>query len=231
MAQDDQRDTLFDRLLRSLRNNKLVVAILLSVAVLGGANKVLDSADGLWTRIMNIFPSPSLRDEHYEQAVRAYRLADTGTAFKQAQLSADAGSPYGRALLAYLYARGFGVARDVEAANYNGELAISLIQHDADNRVPAALRTLAMFYEQGIVVPKSDLTAFDYHKQAAYLGDAWSQNSLGTIYLGNLGVPENPDEARKWFEEAAKDKDAIAQFNLGNVYENGLGVDPRVQTH
>lgn len=66
--------------------------------------------------------------------------------------------------------------------------------------------------------------AFLCHKQAAGLGYAAAQNSLGECYRMGLGVDQDYSEAVKWYRKAAEQGNADAQNNLGLCYDNGFGV-------
>ena len=61
-------------------------------------------------------------------------------------------------------------------------------------------------------------------RQAAELGDAKAQYSLGGMYADGKGVAEDDAAAVKWFQKAAYQGDVMAQFSLGVMYADGEGV-------
>lgn len=60
--------------------------------------------------------------------------------------------------------------------------------------------------------------------EAAELGNASAQNSLGLMYHYGVGVPQNYIEAEKWYRLAVEQGFAEAQYFLGGMYANGQGV-------
>jgi hypothetical protein len=67
-------------------------------------------------------------------------------------------------------------------------------------------------------------SAVQYFFEAAQLGRAVSQRSLGYCYDEGLGVTQDYEEAVKWYSKAAEQGEAAAQNNLGFCYEKGRGV-------
>lgn len=62
-------------------------------------------------------------------------------------------------------------------------------------------------------------------QEAADLGEASSQMSLGVIYENGNGVPRDYEKAVAWYRKAADQGNIIAQSNLGYMYRQGWGVD------
>jgi TPR repeat protein len=60
-------------------------------------------------------------------------------------------------------------------------------------------------------------------QDAATLGNAEAQDTLGQLYINGSGVPRNTVEAFRWFELSANSGFTLAQDHLGNMYENGIG--------
>lgn len=75
------------------------------------------------------------------------------------------------------------------------------------------------YYEKG-----NYTEAVKYFREAAELGHAGAQNTLGLCYYNGIGVTKNMAEAAKWFRKAAEQGHAFAQFSLGQCYAYGVGV-------
>ncbi len=60
--------------------------------------------------------------------------------------------------------------------------------------------------------------------KAAALGDAKSQQELGSRYAQGSGVAKDYQRALAWFGKAARQGDSKAEFNLGVMYSHGEGV-------
>jgi hypothetical protein len=66
--------------------------------------------------------------------------------------------------------------------------------------------------------------AFQFYKEAAEMGDADSQFSVGDAYEEGEGVEKNLPEAIRWYDMAAKQGDYLSQFALGTNYYFGDGI-------
>lgn len=84
---------------------------------------------------------------------------------------------------------------------------------------------LAMMYEHGRGVQKSNEEAFMWYKQAAEQGHDAAQNNLGQMYNKGEGVKQNFKEAVRWFRKGALQGSPVAQYNLGVRYTKGEGVE------
>ncbi len=89
-----------------------------------------------------------------------------------------------------------------------------------------ALALLAVFYENGLGVPRDPDRAVDLLTRAAESGLAFAQHDLGLRYYQGEGVIQSYHEAIKWWEQAATAGLPDSQFNLGLSYYRGLGTDP-----
>jgi len=58
-------------------------------------------------------------------------------------------------------------------------------------------------------------------RPAAKNGDAWSQTTLGIMYVKGQGVEKNDKEAVKWFTKASGQDDLLAYHYLARIYEKG----------
>ncbi len=72
----------------------------------------------------------------------------------------------------------------------------------------AALMRLAVIYDLGIApVKQSDLTAFDYYKKAAQLGDGNAQLKTAQMLETGRGCRKSESEAQAWYKKAAEGKE------------------------
>ena len=71
---------------------------------------------------------------------------------------------------------------------------------------------------------QKDVESATWLSEAAQLGDANAQCTLGKAYDDGQGVPQNYAEAVKWFSKAAEKGNAEAQYNLGLAHANGFGI-------
>ncbi|MCC2599666.1 tetratricopeptide repeat protein [Sphingobacterium sp. FBM7-1] len=83
---------------------------------------------------------------------------------------------------------------------------------------------LALKYENGLGVSKSDSEAVKWYRKAADQGYVHAQNNLGVMYRDGKGITKDEAEAVKWYTKAANQGLDIAQNNLGNMYRDGKGV-------
>jgi len=74
---------------------------------------------------------------------------------------------------------------------------------------------VAVMYEQGLGVAKSDVEAARWYRAAAERGDVTSQLKMGSLYEAGVGVAKDVARASFWYGEAAKgtgkDADAARQ--------------------
>lgn len=73
-------------------------------------------------------------------------------------------------------------------------------------------------------VEKDYEQAVGFYRQAAELGDAEGEYSLGYMYAKGQGVIQNEATAKEWYLKAAKQGYSPAQYSLGRMYENGKGI-------
>ena len=106
---------------------------------------------------------------------------------------------------------------------------VSTAQLAAVEGNPKAHYFLAIHYAKGDGLPKDQVKAAEYMRQAAESGYAFAQNDLGTYYLRGIGMPPDLLEANKWFHRAAEQGDRLAEYNLGRSYLEGRGVSRDVQ--
>lgn len=98
------------------------------------------------------------------------------------------------------------------------------IFHDLANEDNVnAQYNLALMYEKGIGVEKSDILSFVWYDIAAQNGNIYAQNKLGTLYAKGdiLGTPDKVKAIEKYLESAKGDY-ALAQYNLAVTYHDDL---------
>jgi TPR repeat protein len=102
------------------------------------------------------------------------------------------------------------------------EFTIETAQVGAEKGDAKALYFLAKRYSKGESVPRDDVKAAQYMRQAAELGHPFAQNDLGSLYAKGLGVKQDFSEAAKWYGKAASQGDSLAQFSTGRIYSQGF---------
>ena len=143
---------------------------------------------------------------HYERAANAGSSAaqaklgyiydqseDNAKAVEWYSASAEQGDPDGQFGLGEMYAKGEGIAQDLDKA-------IELYMYAAVGGHAQALRVLANAYEHGALGREVDeAEAFRWLTLAANSGDVSSIRRMAEVYTtGGLGVAPNPAEAERW---------------------------------
>ncbi len=82
------------------------------------------------------------------------------------------------------------------------------------------MQGLAFLYEGGRESVRSNKLAFNYHLQAAELGNVESQMAIGWKYYYGEGVEESELEAAKWFELAANSDEKSIYMSLLRIVGN-----------
>jgi len=80
---------------------------------------------------------------------------------------------------------------------------------------------LGLMYQEGQVVPSSDVEAIKWYMRAAEQGHAYAQYNLGVMYDKGEAIPQNYTEAVKLYKKAAEQGHVNAQYNLGLIYHGG----------
>lgn len=86
---------------------------------------------------------------------------------------------------------------------------------------------LAWCYEYGIGVEKDIFKSFDYIREAAELGYADAQFSVGEKYIygcKELWLNEDSELAFVWYKKAAEKHHSRAELMVAYMYENGIGI-------
>jgi len=94
--------------------------------------------------------------------------------------------------------------------------------HKVANRGDAEAQfKLGLMYQEGQVVPKSEVEAMKWYMRAAEQGHVDAQYNLGVMYDKGEAIPQNYTEAVKLYKKAAEQGHVNAQFNLGLIYHRG----------
>jgi TPR repeat protein len=121
--------------------------------------------------------------------------------------------------LAYLYATGRGVSKDMD-------LATQWYRKAAEQGFVQAQRELARRYRTGAGVKKDEAEAANWYRKAADQGDAESQKCLALLYEHGQGVQKDIKEAGRWLQKAAEQGNPLAQYDLGSFYTHGRLGEP-----
>ena|ERR1700749_2793 len=81
--------------------------------------------------------------------------------------------------------------------------ANKMLRKASDGGVADAAYDLAVSYEKGIGIRKSEARAFELYVRAALLGDAQSHHEVGRMYYWGIGVARN-----RWLADSGLDKAA-----------------------
>lgn len=199
-------------------------------------------------------PAPDLKsfDPRADDAYGAFQRGYYLTAMELALERAKTGDPAAQTLIAELYDKGLGIARDgKEAAAWYGlaaakdypeaqfAYAIKLLEGKDVKKDAAQARVLmekaaksglvtAQFnLAQMIVAENRDETglikAFPMYLAAAKGGVPDAQYALAQIYAEGRGIARNDEQAREWMTKAAQAGFDTAQLELGIWLANGRG--------
>ena len=83
---------------------------------------------------------------------------------------------------------------------------------------------LAVMYQQGTMVPRSDIDSVKWFKKAADQGDAQAQFMMGNAYVRGRGTICDDEEAVKSYQKAADQGSAEGHFGLAMEYHFRHGV-------
>ncbi len=102
--------------------------------------------------------------------------------------------------------------------------ATKWLRKAAEQGDPRAQFNLALSYEKGQGIEKSETEAVKWYRKSADQGDALAQLNLGICYSIGRGIRQSYTEALKWLHKSADQNYSLAQGALGYFYEEGLGV-------
>ena len=133
--------------------------------------------------------------------------------------------------LGTIYASGTGVGKDTEKALFWWEQTTSKGNAEAYGE-------LGDWYSGGILKGNDSEKSLGYYQRgveldnvkAANCGHAYSQKSLGEMYMLGVGVEQDYTKAVYWFKTTCEKGERDAFYYLGECYRNGLGVEKNVET-
>jgi TPR repeat protein len=142
-----------------------------------------------------------------------------GEAYDAFVSAAEKGLAEAQSRLGYMYAKGLGVAKDLEKSEHWYWVAANQGNKDA-------MVSLGNIYHEGFEdyrIRKDFYKAFHYYSDAAYAGDAEAQFRLAFMYINGEGVEQDYKKAFEWLKKAAVQGYAPAQREIGGAYEQGGG--------
>jgi len=134
------------------------------------------------------------------------------------QQDAEAGSPYARLGLAYMYHHGKNIDPDPE-------LALKWYIRSAESGCSRAKWELTKIYRDGTIAEQDDEKFIYYLRAAADSGVPEAKLDLGFAYLLGAFVDKNEGYAFLWIHSAACQGNMMAQFMLGYMYGAGIGTE------
>ena len=183
-----------------------------------------------------------------EEGIKKFNDKKYEEAFKLLLPSAENGNPKAQGLIARLYANGWGISRDLNAAvdwakkaaannNPEGIYVLAFTERDlsekfrltkqaADMGYALAKSVLARNYFFGLVgFAKNETEGMKYAREAAALNEPSAQAFLGDRYVSGTGsVAKDPLEALKWYKLAAEQGFSGGQAGVGSLFLRGDGV-------
>ncbi len=94
-----------------------------------------------------------------------------------------------------------------------------------DSGVPECIFKAARFYEEGVIVDRSNEKAFELYEKAAQMGNPEAQVRLAELYFEGKGVEKSYKIAFELYEKAAENGSRKAHLELSRMYDRGLGVN------
>ncbi|MDF1758739.1 MAG: tetratricopeptide repeat protein [Legionellaceae bacterium] len=194
----------------------------------------------------------------FEQGIKYERENKLESAFFCYKKSADKGYVYAMYNLALCYKDGKGCTIDQDLAlnwmdksaskNFHeAELSLAIMYiNKSDSKLEdlerafilltlaaqknniAAIRILAEFFQQGIVVEKDLSKAFDLYQISAENGDVLAQHNLACMYQRGEGVCQNLQKACDWFEKAVSQGSQQSLQSLIDLDKNFLNPEAKI---
>ncbi|WP_104760485.1 tetratricopeptide repeat protein [Helicobacter cetorum] len=164
--------------------------------------------------------SPKM-DEWFLKGEEAYSKKDYYSAFKYYEKSADNGNAEASFVIAMMYAKGEGKAKDKNKA-YDYLLEASI---KGSGFACAELGTYYYYGSKEYAIERNYARALNYFNKAIDRGNIEAYESLGKMYLDGNGVERNVSKAIKYYEKSASKGNIDAYASLGELYLKGDGVD------
>lgn len=112
-----------------------------------------------------------------------------------------------------------------EKSDLPSELALSEIAKGAERGDPVMQYNLAIKYQEGDGIEKSQEKASYWYLKAAGQGLPQAQTKIGARYWQGLGVGMDRVAAVHWFEMAARQDEPSAELALSSAYTIGFGTN------
>jgi uncharacterized protein len=142
-------------------------------------------------------------------------------AAKWAERAARQGDVIGFEMLAYFYAQGLGVPKNMETAQHYFGMALAKHEIKAANGDPEAQVALGNLYGGWAAGLGDDGEAMKWYHKAAEQDYAEAQYIIGRGFLhGFRGAVKDLDEAVLWLRQAAKQGHLEAASELGQLYND-----------
>jgi TPR repeat protein len=178
-------------------------------------SRFLQAVAGILATIMLLQASAVAADR--AEALVRYAKGDHAGAIVLLRVLADRGDAVCQEIVANMYFRGEGVARDNVSALYWYRLA------SAQGRTDAQFQ-LGVMYRDGLGTPPDGRLAMHWFQAAADRGAPHAFNAAGELYLGHSDIQRSPATALDWFLRGARLDNSAAMYNLGILYILGHGV-------
>jgi len=145
----------------------------------------------------------------------AFKNKDYQRAYQEWKAGAEAGQAEAQFDLGVLYAQGFGVLRDLNAA-------ASWYRKAADQGNAEAQFALGQMYAHGWGVPRDNADAIRWFQMANSVDSDGPPTDWMSVE--GYGIEKDPEQAAYWYKLAANSGHPEAQFFLAQLYAGGHGV-------
>lgn len=134
------------------------------------------------------------------------------------EIASSLGSAHAAQRLAYQYAEGLGVEKNLEQS-------FQLNLNAAQNGSIDAAFNLGIAYAYGRGTSVNNAEAYKWYQPAAKSGNPLAQHNLAALLAEGKGCEKDLIEAHYWYLKAAEQGSALSMANIGKMYEYGQGVD------
>ncbi len=176
--------------------------------------------------------APSIRVEHNDKALQAYKSGDFATARKLWETAAGKGDIYAQWMLAKMYRLGQGVDVD-DAMAFKYYQAVAGKFNGQRNQKSQFIITvdahfwLASYYKNGVNdagIEKRPKNAFKIYNFAANNGHPAGQYELAIFFFDGKVIKRNDTVGMRWIRASAQKRHAPAMALLGSIYWGGTVV-------
>jgi uncharacterized protein len=178
-------------------------------------SRLLQAVAGILATIMLLQASAVAADR--TEALVRYAKGDHAGAIELLRVLADRGDAVCQEIVANMYLRGEGVARDEVAAFNWFRLAAAQGRTDAQFQ-------LGVMYRDGLGAPRDGRLAMHWFQAAADRGAPHAFNAVGELYLRHSDIQRSRATALDWFLRGAQLDNSAAMYNVGILYVLGDGV-------